>query len=236
MRYEKELKALYDAFLENEFDCSKNEFLAPHTTFRIGGPAPLTVWPSSRAQLIQVLSPWREFGGNCPICVIGDGSNVLFSDDGYSGLVVITNRAGRIVFEEDEADDRERFRNDRLFCQIYAKCGASLTMLVDACADRALSGMDKQPLEYPSAGQVFKRPVDNFAGHMIEIAGLKGYSIGGAQVSEKHMGFIINRGGATAEDVIALIRFIQDEVEKVYRHRLECELKIMTDDSEPDQE
>ena len=110
MRYEKELGALYDAFLENEFDCSKNEILAQHITFRIGGPAPLTVWPSSRAQLIKILTLWRELGGNCPICVIGNGSNVLFSDDGYSGLVVITNRARRIVFEEDEADDREPSR------------------------------------------------------------------------------------------------------------------------------
>lgn len=69
---------------------------------------------------------------------------------------------------------------------------------------------------------------------MIENAGLRGYSIGGAQVSEKHTGFIINRGGATAENVIDLIRLIQDEVEKVYHHRLECELKIMTDDLETD--
>jgi UDP-N-acetylmuramate dehydrogenase len=96
--------------------------------------------------------------------------------------------------------------------------------------------MDKQPLEYPSAGQVFKRPVDNFAGRMIANAGLRGYSIGGAQVSEKHTGFIINRGGATAKDVMALIRIVQDEVEKVYHHRLECKLKIMTNNAETDQE
>lgn len=332
MPYTKHLQALRDAFRARGIECMQNEPMEKHTTFHIGGDVALAVWPSSRAQLIQVLSLWREIGNTCPICILGTGSNVLFSDNGYHGLIVITNHANRIVFEEDEAHDRETFRHEHIYCQVYAECGASLTELADVCGfpDRALSGLEfaygipgtvggatvtnagayggdmervlvaseyydlnsgeivqltdlemdldyrhsiyqdnprwvllsivitlsygdatdirrqmdnnmtlrraKQPLEYPSAGQVFKRPVDNFAGRMIEIAGLKGYSIGGAQVSEKHTGFIVNRGGATAKDVIALIRFIQDEVEKVYQHRLECELKIMTDDSEPDQE
>jgi UDP-N-acetylmuramate dehydrogenase len=87
----------------------------------------------------------------------------------------------------------------------------------------------KQPLEYPSAGSVFKRPVDNFAARMIDTAGLKGVSVGGAQVSEKHAGFIINRGGATAADVKALVRLVRDEVEKLYRYRLECEIQLVSD-------
>ena len=70
----------------------------------------------------------------------------------------------------------------------------------------------KQPLEYPSAGSTFKRPEGYFAGALIEKNGLKGSAVGGAQVSEKHAGFVINRGGATAADVKALIGKIQKTV------------------------
>lgn len=71
---------------------------------------------------------------------------------------------------------------------------------------------EKQPLEYPSAGSVFKRPVGHFAGKLIEDAGLKGYSIGGACVSEKHAGFIVNKGGATAKDVKDLMEYVTKTV------------------------
>ena len=83
----------------------------------------------------------------------------------------------------------------------------------------------KQPLSYPSAGSVFKRPEGNFAGALIERAGLKGYSIGGAQVSELHAGFIINKGGACCKDVAELIRTIQRRVFESSGVRLECEIK-----------
>lgn len=71
---------------------------------------------------------------------------------------------------------------------------------------------DKQPLEYPSAGSTFKRPKDNFAGKLIDDCGLRGFAFGGAQVSEKHCGFVINRGGATADDVLGLIGAVQKKV------------------------
>lgn len=74
----------------------------------------------------------------------------------------------------------------------------------------------KQPLEYPSAGSTFKRPTGYFAGKLIQDAGLKGYSIGGAAVSEKHSGFVINKGNATAKDITDLIKHIQDEVKKQF--------------------
>ena len=86
---------------------------------------------------------------------------------------------------------------------------------------------EKQPLEYPSAGSVFKRPPGNFAGTLIEQCGLKGYTIGGAQVSEKHAGFIINRGGATCSDVRALCAHIQNEVFVRTSIRLETEIKTI---------
>ena len=84
---------------------------------------------------------------------------------------------------------------------------------------------EKQPLEYPSAGSVFKRPQGNYAGALIEQCGLKGRQIGGAKVSEKHAGFIINVGGASSRDVTQLIHEIQDTVAKQTGYRLECELR-----------
>ena len=76
-------------------------------------------------------------------------------------------------------------------------------------AELAGKRRDKQPLEYPSAGSTFKRPAGYFAGKLIEDAGLRGYREGGAQVSEKHCGFVINSGGATAEDIRLLCRSVQ---------------------------
>ena len=85
----------------------------------------------------------------------------------------------------------------------------------------------KQPLEYPSAGSVFKRPEGNFAGVLIEQCGLKGKTCGGAQVSEKHAGFIINKSNATAKDVRDLIGEIQKTVSDKTGYNLECELIIL---------
>lgn len=85
----------------------------------------------------------------------------------------------------------------------------------------------KQPVEYPSAGSVFKRPVGNFAGTLIEQCALKGKTIGGAQVSTKHAGFIINIGGATASDVVSLVKFIQDTVKNETGVELEPEIRIV---------
>ena len=86
---------------------------------------------------------------------------------------------------------------------------------------------DKQPLEYPSAGSTFKRPEGYFAGALIEECGLKGYSVGGAQVSEKHAGFVINKGSATAKDVLDLIKYIQDKVFSEKGVMLEPEVRLI---------
>lgn len=332
MPFKKQLEAMYQAFRGSGIECKRNEPLASHTSFHIGGQAALAVWPASRAQLIQVLSFWRELGEKCPLCILGRGSNVLVPDSGYGGLVVITTRAKRVVFEEDESSDREVFRQEHVYCQVYAECGASLTGLAFTCGEpeRALSGLEfaygipgtvggatvmnagaygsdmerilvsseyydlsngrivrlndtemeldyrhsvyldhpewvvlssvmtlsygnaydirgrmefnmasrkeKQPLEYPSAGSVFKRPVENYAGRMVETVGLKGFSIGGAQVSEKHAGFIINRDHATASDVISLVRRVREAVEEVYHYRLECEIRLISDGITPGQD
>ncbi|MCQ2437997.1 MAG: UDP-N-acetylmuramate dehydrogenase [Clostridia bacterium] len=86
---------------------------------------------------------------------------------------------------------------------------------------------DKQPLEFPSAGSTFKRPVGYFAGALIEQAGLKGYSVGGAQVSPKHAGFVINTGNATAEDILSLIRHVQQVILEKDGVTLETEVRIV---------
>lgn len=84
---------------------------------------------------------------------------------------------------------------------------------------------DKQPLDYPSAGSVFKRPEGYFAGALIQDSGLKGESVGGAMVSSKHSGFIINTGGATCSDVMSLIEHIKSTVNEKFGVELECEIK-----------
>lgn len=86
---------------------------------------------------------------------------------------------------------------------------------------------DKQPLEYPSCGSTFKRPEGYFAAALIEECGLKGFSIGGAEVSEKHSGFVINKGGATFEDVTALVEHIKSVVREQKGVELECEMLIV---------
>lgn len=83
----------------------------------------------------------------------------------------------------------------------------------------------KQPLEFPSAGSTFKRPEGYFAGQLIQETGLRGFQVGGAQISEKHCGFVINRGDATAADIMSLIEQVADRVEAKFGVRLEPEVK-----------
>lgn len=86
---------------------------------------------------------------------------------------------------------------------------------------------DKQPLELPSAGSTFKRPEGAYASALIDQCGLKGRSVGGAQVSEKHAGFVVNKGGATAADVMELIRIVQEEVKAKTGFALESEVRVL---------
>lgn len=85
----------------------------------------------------------------------------------------------------------------------------------------------KQPVEFPSAGSTFKRPEGYFAGKLIDDSGLRGYSVGGAQVSPKHCGFVVNNGGASADDVITLMRNVADTVYEKFGVRLEPEVRII---------
>ena len=101
---------------------------------------------------------------------------------------------------------------------------AAITARMDELMQRR---RDKQPLEYPSCGSTFKRPEGYFAAALIEECGLKGFTVGGAQVSEKHSGFVINRGNATFEDVMAVVEGVRREVLKQKGVELECEMLIL---------
>lgn len=96
-----------------------------------------------------------------------------------------------------------------------------------AMEDKMRRRKEKQPLEYPSAGSTFKRPTGYFAGALIEECGLKGFTVGGAQVSEKHAGFVINKGGATTADILELIRRVQETVYTEKGVRLQTEVLYM---------
>ncbi len=89
---------------------------------------------------------------------------------------------------------------------------------------------ERQPLEYPSAGSTFKRPEGYYAGKLIQDAGLKGYTVGGACVSEKHAGFVINKNNGTAKDIIGVIRHVQEEVKKQFGVELHPEVRIWGED------
>lgn len=102
--------------------------------------------------------------------------------------------------------------------------GALIQEQMDDLWNRRLT---KQPLEYPSAGSTFKRPVGYYAGQLIDQAGLRGLRHGDAQVSEKHCGFVINRGNATCQEVVELIRTVQEAVYQKHGVELETEVKVL---------
>jgi UDP-N-acetylenolpyruvoylglucosamine reductase len=155
----------------------------------------------------------------------GEMRNVVISCE---HLDLATGEQG--VFEGDELDFAYRH-------SVYSAGGYVVTALnlrlekgdkqeIKAKMDELMARRkDKQPLEYPSAGSVFKRPVGYFAGGLIEQCGLKGASEGGAQVSPKHAGFIVNTAGATCEDVLRLIERIQRTVKEETGVTLECEVR-----------
>ena len=116
----------------------------------------------------------------------------------------------------------------------YVILGASLKLekrnveeLVSEAKETMQKRIDKQPLEYPSCGSAFKRPEGYFAGALIEQSGLKGFSVGGAQISEKHAGFVINKGGATTKDVTDLMEAVSKKVKENFGVELEPEIRVL---------
>jgi UDP-N-acetylmuramate dehydrogenase len=145
--------------------------------------------------------------------------------------VYLVSRKGEVTLRRGEM--RFSYRRSVLSEYPLVVTGAKLRLMrvpadvtLRELSELAEKRREKQPLEYPSAGSTFKRPKGRFAGALIEQAGMKGVTVGGAQVSEKHAGFIINTGGATPEDILDLIALVQRRVLEASGVALEPEVKI----------
>lgn len=112
----------------------------------------------------------------------------------------------------------------------YLLEGGNYSEIKDKISKFSKMRREKQPLEYPSAGSTFKRPEGYFAGKLIQDCGLKGFSMGEAQISDKHSGFVINKGNATATEVLNLIRHVQEIVANEFNIKLDTEVKIIGED------
>ena len=289
------------AAIVREEQVQKEEPMQKHTTFRVGGPADYFVMPESREQVQKVVALCKE--ENIPYYIVGNGSNLLVSDQGYHGVIVqigkkmsrievdgeqIRVQAGALLSavanlalennltgfefaagipgsfggacvmnagayggemkdvllsvtvltpegefltipkEDLELGYRTSIIEKRQYLVLEAVIGLKegdpeeIKALMDDLRQRRI---DKQPLEYPSAGSTFKRPEGYFAGKLIQDAGLKGFQVGGAQVSEKHAGFVINKDHATASDIYELMCQVSAKVEEQSGVRLEPEVK-----------
>ncbi len=134
-------------------------------------------------------------------------------------------------FTQSKIDFRYRYSifqiNNSIICEVELKLQyGDIEAIANKMTDCTTRRETKQPIEMPSAGSTFKRPPGYYAGTLIEQCGLKGLKIGGAQVSLKHAGFIINAGGATAKDVLALIKEVQTRVQDKYGVLLQPEVKV----------
>ena len=179
-----------------------------------------------------------EFAGGIP----GSLGGALFMDAGaYGGQMADVVRTTRYL--NDELEIAELHGEEHAFgyrASVFKDhpqwIALSSTMTLQAgdaseirarMEDFAQRRRDKQPLNFPSAGSTFKRPTGYFAGKLIQDAGLMGYTVGGAQVSEKHAGFVINRGGATCADVLGVIDHVREEVLRQFGVELEPEVRLL---------
>lgn len=176
-----------------------------------------------------------EFAGGIPGTV---GGAVVMNAGAYGGEMKQVLVSARVLSESSEVREvpaEEMKLGYRT--SIFAKNGDTILSAVlklqpgdegeirSTMEELKEKRLEKQPLEYPSAGSTFKRPEGYFAGKLIEDAGLRGYQIGGAQVSEKHCGFVINKKEATAADICSLMQAVTEQVEEKFGVKLEPEVK-----------
>ena len=282
-----------------------NEPMSKYTSFKIGGPAECLVKIKTLEQLKSILKYTNE--NDIKLTIIGNGSNILVSDDGIKGIVI------KIEIDNLEIDIKDKK------ALITVGSGVKLGLLAQKCLKQEITGFefasgipgtiggavrmnagahgsemkdivktvtyvdrngeihkiennqaefeyrkslfshndyiiveteielekgnaneikekmieyknfrkDKQPIEYPSAGSTFKRGADFITAKLIDECGLKGYQIGGAQISEKHAGFIINKNNATAKDVIKLMEYTKEQVYEKFGKIIEAEIEIL---------
>lgn len=178
-----------------------------------------------------------EFAAGIPGSV---GGAVVMNAGAYGGEMKDVLQSVKVLTEEGElliltTEDLELgYRHSCVPERKYIVVEATMELSakpeeeIRACmAELRAKRAEKQPLEYPSAGSTFKRPEGYFAGKLIMDAGLRGYTVGGAQVSEKHCGFVINKGGATAADVRQLMQDVHDRVKEQFDVELEPEVKMI---------
>ena len=291
------------AAITGENRIKTKEPLNRYTTFRIGGKADFIAEPEKPEQIAELADLCKK--EKVPFFIMGNGSNLLVSDDGYRGMIIhiadgmsritvegtrITAQAGASLIKTAVTAKQHGLTGMEFASGIPGSVGGAVYMnagayggevkdvLLDAevltqegefltltgeeldlsyrhsCifeknyvvlsarfsfekgeSDKIKARMDelakarreKQPLEFPSAGSTFKRPEGYFAGKLIQDAGLKGYTVGGAQVSEKHSGFVVNRGGATAEEVAFLIKQVQKKVMKQFNVMMQPEVRFV---------
>lgn len=152
--------------------------------------------------------------------------------------VLVLDKDGKIsdISKDDCGFDYRKsiFQNDEyvILGAVFELCKSNADECVKQAKEIMQKRIDKQPLEYPSCGSTFKRPEGYFAGALIEEAGLKGFSIGGAQVSEKHAGFVINKDNATTNDVLKLMRYIREKIKEQKGVTLEEEIKLLDKNGE----
>ena len=178
-----------------------------------------------------------EFAGGIPGTL---GGGVAMNAGAYGGEIkdcivsakVLTKEGERVVLKKE--DLQLSYRNSVILQKGYLVLEATFSFekgnpaeIQEEIKELNKRRREKQPLEYPSAGSTFKRPEGYFAGKLIEDAGLKGVTVGGAQVSTLHSGFIINKGGATATDIIQLITLVQNRVYDEFGVMLHPEVRII---------
>ena len=171
------------------------------------------------------------------------GGAVFMNAGAYDGCMSDVVESIEVISEEGEIKTLSKeeldfgYRSSAVMKKGYIVLSAILSLkhgevktIKEMIADLTEKRESKQPLEYPSAGSTFKRPEGYFAGKLIQDAGLKGYEMNGAAVSSKHSGFVINKGGASAKDILNLIKHIQDEVKKQFGVDLHTEVRIVGED------
>ena len=158
----------------------------------------------------------------------GEISDVLVYSDYYN---VRTDEFGRLLRDEHNFSYRHSIYEERKELILTGACFAFSSgdrgKIKSVMDENAQKRKDKQPLEYPNAGSTFKRPPNGFAAQMIDECSLKGLSVGGAQVSEKHAGFIVNKGGASASDVMELVDIVKQTVKERFDIELELEIRYI---------
>ena len=199
---------------------------------------------SSGALLSQIAAAARnasltgfEFAGGIPGTL---GGAVFMNAGAYGGELKDVLKEAVVMTEQGEiltlpvAKLDMGYRTSRIkkagYLVLEARLGleqGDMDKIRDITKDLTEKRVSKQPLEYPSAGSTFKRPEGYFAGKLIMDAGLRGYQVGGAQVSEKHCGFVINKGNATAADVLTLIENVREKVQEQFGVTLEPEVKFL---------